>query len=269
MMIAKKVNVNHSNEDGTTPVYIAAQTRQVETVYNLLNAGADPHVAKKNGMTPLMIASKNGSSYIVALLIGEYIDLDLVNNQGMTALNFASTDGHSDVVSLLIESGANPEIPNNRGYTPLMSETPCKYFLHSKSSFNSLYTLNLLFLHIPECKLLKTKFLNTLFILDTASLEPSEVEVRSISLIISKTHFFHCFLFLPGILHLFHSFSKTFLQKLSLPFFNNLENQTTFLLFLLKFKGSIPKSPHKLHCKSLRSNLKSFYMLLTKLHLMP
>ena len=40
-------------------------------------------------------------------------------------------------------------------------EPPCKYFLHSKSSFNSLYsyTLNLLFLHIPECKLLITKFL--------------------------------------------------------------------------------------------------------------
>ena len=125
-----------------------------------------------------------------------------------------------------------------------MSETPCKYFLHSKSSFNSLYTLNLLFLHIPECKLLITKFLNALFILNTASLEPSEVGVRSTSLIISKTHFFHCFIFLPGILHLFHSFSKFFLQKLSLPFFNTLENQTTFLLFLLKFKGSIPKSPH-------------------------
>ena len=130
-----------------------------------------------------------------------------------------------------------------------MSETPyaCKYFLHSKSSVNSLYTLNLLFLHIPECKLLITKFLNAfnyLYLIYTASLEPGEVEVMSISLIISKTHFFHCFLFLPGILHLFHSFSKTFLQKLSLPFFNNLENQTTFLLFLLKFKGSIPKSPH-------------------------
>ena len=89
-----------------------------------------------------------------------------------------------------------------------------------------------------------TKFLNALFILDTASLELSEVEVRSILLIISKTQFFHCFVFLPGILHLFYSFSKTFLPKLSLLFFNNLENQTTFLLFLLKFKGSIPKSPH-------------------------
>ena len=71
-----------------------------------------------------------------------------------------------------------------------------------------------------------------------------EVEVMTISFIISKTHFFLCFLFLHGILFLFHSFSKTFLQKLSLPFFNNLENQTTFLLFLLNSKGSIPKSLH-------------------------
>ena len=66
----------------------------------------------------------------------------------------------------------------------------------------------------------------------------------SISFIISKTHFSHCFLFLHGILFLFHSFSKTFLQKLSLPFFNNLENQTTFILFLVNSKGSIPKSLH-------------------------
>ena len=33
MMIAKKVNVNHSKKDSTTPVYIAAQTRQVQKLY--------------------------------------------------------------------------------------------------------------------------------------------------------------------------------------------------------------------------------------------
>ena len=46
-----------------------------------------------------------------------------------------------------------PDLNLNKSLEP-MSETPCKYFLHSKSSFNSLYTLNLLFLDIPECKLL-------------------------------------------------------------------------------------------------------------------
>ena len=44
-------------------------------------------------------------------------------------------------------SSFRPWVPNlnlNKSLEP-MSETPCKYFLHSKSSFNSLYTLNLLF----------------------------------------------------------------------------------------------------------------------------
>ena len=71
-----------------------------------------------------------------------------------------------------------PDLNLNESLEP-MSETPFKYFLHSKSSFNSLYTLNLLFLHISECKLLITEFLNALFIQDTASLEPSAVEVMS------------------------------------------------------------------------------------------
>ena len=86
-----------------------------------------------------------------------------------------------------------------------------KYFLHSKSTFNSHYTLNLLFLHIQE--LLLTKFLNALFIQDTASLESSEVEVRSISLIIAKTHFFKWnFIFIPFF------FKKPFSQKQSVTF---------------------------------------------------
>ena len=52
----------------------------------------------------------------------------------------------------------------NKSLEP-MSENPYKYFLHSKSSFNSLDALNLLFLHILECKLLITKFLNALLLI--------------------------------------------------------------------------------------------------------
>ena len=100
------------------------------------------------------------------------------------------------------------------------------------------------------------------------SSKPSEVEVRSISFIISKTHFFHCFLFLPGILHLFHSFSKTFLQKLSLPFSIILKTKLLLSYFSLNLKAQYLNHPIQLHCKSLRSNLKIFYMLLTTLHLM-
>ena len=132
------------------------------------------------------------------------------------------------------------------------------------------YTLNLLFLHIPESSLLITKFLNALYIQDAASLE---VEVKSISLIISKAPFFHCFLFLPGIYIYSILFQKLFLQKVSyrLTFFHNLENQATFSCFFLNLKAQYLNLPIQLQYKSLRSNVKSYYMQLKTLvlNLMP
>ena len=126
-----------------------------------------------------------------------------------------------------------------------MSDTPYKYFLHSKSSFNSLYTLNLLFLHIPECNLLVTKVFKTH---DEAFLESSEEErstpyhlyyIRNTLIPLLSPHgstwnFTFIILF----------FIKNILQKLSCLFFNNLKNKITFLLFLFKYKDSIPKLPH-------------------------
>ena len=114
-----------------------------------------------------------------------------------------STDSHTkktsfttvSIVLCLPSSSFRPWVPdlnwNNKSLEP-MSETldQCKYFLHSKSSYK--------------------KFLNALFVQDTASLEPSEVEVKSISLIISKTRFFHYFLFPPGI-YIYPIFTKTIL----------------------------------------------------------
>ena len=107
------------------------------------------------------------------------------------------------LVLCLNSSSFRPWVPdlNLKKKIEPMSETP--YFLHSKSSFNSLYTLSILFLHIKECNLQTctyNKFLTEMHYLYKIQLlyiiEPSEVEVKSISLIISKTHFFHCFLFL-------------------------------------------------------------------------
>ena len=135
-----------------------------------------------------------------------------------------------------------PDLNLNKSLEP-MSETPCKYFLHSKSSFNSLYTLNLLFLHIQECKLLLTKFLNALFILSTASLEPSEIEVTSISLIISKTHFFHWFLFLPEIFIFIPFFFENLLQRLSLPFSIFSKTKQLFSCFSLNLKAQFLNHP--------------------------
>ena len=77
-----------------------------------------------------------------------------------------------------------PDLNLNKSVEP-MPDTAQKYFLTSKSSFSTLS--NLFFLHMhsrkqPTCdKILKPY-------------ESNEEVVKSISLIISETHFFHCFL---------------------------------------------------------------------------
>ena len=149
-----------------------------------------------------------------------------------------------------------------------MSETPCKYFLHKIffQLYNILYTHNLLFLHIQECNLLITKFLNALFIQDTASLELDEVEFNSISLIISKL--LYCFFFLPGILYLFHFFLLFY--KLYLYLFSIIsKTKLLFSCFFLNPKAQYLNHSLQLRYKSLRSKIKSSYLLLTALHPIP
>ena len=136
-----------------------------------------------------------------------------------------------------------PDRNLNKSLEP-MSEIPCKYFLYSKSSFNSLYMLSIYCSHTFQnaTYIPVTKFLNALSIQNTAS---SKVEVRSISLtVISKTHFFHCFLFLPGILFLFHSFSKTFSTKTILTLFSIiLKTKLLFSCFFLNLKDQYLSHP--------------------------
>ena len=127
----------------------------------------------------------------------------------------------------------------NKSLEP-MSETPCNYFLHSKSSFNSLH-VGFQYLHL-EHDLPVTKFLNFLYKIRFLQWNSvSEGEVKSISHIISEKHFFHCFLLLSGILHLFNSeaLSKTlFLKKTFLPFFKQLsKSKLLFFCFFLNLKA--------------------------------
>ena len=139
-----------------------------------------------------------------------------------------STDSHShsqknklyycsSTTYMLPSSSFRPDLNLNKSLKPMSDSmrlhvsTSCTQTLLSTLYILSIYS-SYTFQQATYNVLVK-KFLNALFIQDKASLEPSEKEVRSISLIIYKAHFFHCFLFLPGILHLFHSFSIFFFCK--------------------------------------------------------
>jgi hypothetical protein len=62
-------NINWQAEDSkTTPLMIAGDRSQIETVKFLLGHGADPHLKDKNGLTALDMANKYNKKEIVELL---------------------------------------------------------------------------------------------------------------------------------------------------------------------------------------------------------
>ena len=120
------------------------------------------------------------------------------------------------LVLCLPSSSFRPWVPDLNLIKSLepMSETQCLVLLALKIFFQlSIYSQFFLLSH-SRMQTIYNKILKCIIYAQyTASLEPSEVEVRSISLIISKTQFFYCFLFLPGILHFIPFFFKNFFTK--------------------------------------------------------
>jgi ankyrin repeat protein len=63
------VDVEARNDDGCTPLFIAAQQGHLEAVRLLLEAGANPSLVRVDGKPPLSAARSHGHADTVALLL--------------------------------------------------------------------------------------------------------------------------------------------------------------------------------------------------------
>ena len=59
---------NARNENGDTPLHIAAHHGQTEAIAALIAKGADPNARNENGDTPLHIAAREGQTEAIAAL---------------------------------------------------------------------------------------------------------------------------------------------------------------------------------------------------------
>merc|ERR1711907_654401 len=76
-------------------------------VTKLLTDASNLDVADQEGHTPLMLAAWEGHTPIVKLLIGRGADLDLRNKVGNSALHLASWWGRVETMQQLLEAGAS------------------------------------------------------------------------------------------------------------------------------------------------------------------
>lgn len=106
-LLARKVDVNAPQADGTTALHWAIRWNDVETARALLQAGANPTLATQEGATPMFLAAENGSAPMIALLLEVGVDADApVLAHGETALMVAARSGSVDAVEELLKRGA-------------------------------------------------------------------------------------------------------------------------------------------------------------------
>uniref|UniRef100_A0A8C5T6N9 Ankyrin repeat domain 27 n=1 Tax=Malurus cyaneus samueli TaxID=2593467 RepID=A0A8C5T6N9_9PASS len=154
---ANGLGVNVSNQEGFTPLHMAALHGHGELVSLLLRHGASASArnaklaaplhlacqkghlqvvkclmdynAKQNkkdiyGNTPLIYACSNGHYETTALLLQHGASVNLANAKGNTALHEAAAGGSEELVALLLRSGAATHLRNERSCTPAECSQP-------------------------------------------------------------------------------------------------------------------------------------------------
>ena len=104
--IAKHVDVNASEADGTTALHAAVEAGDIETTRLLLRAGANANAASRNGVTPLAMAVAAGNAGIANALLEGGADATHVSASGETMLMAATRAGNAEVVAQILAHGA-------------------------------------------------------------------------------------------------------------------------------------------------------------------
>lgn len=86
---------------------LEAARGNIDEVKRLLSTGTDVNTTDDQGITPLMMAAMGDAVDVARLLINSHAGLDLADILGMTALHHAAALGSTSVAEALIIAGAN------------------------------------------------------------------------------------------------------------------------------------------------------------------
>lgn len=121
--------VSAKDENGNTLIYYAVDQMHINLVELLLSKGADINIKNQDGRTPLHIAAGiTDDDKLLSLLISKGADVNSQDNLGNTPLhNAAGNRLYKKNIPLLISSGAKVNSVNKSGETPI--ELTFKYKL--------------------------------------------------------------------------------------------------------------------------------------------
>jgi ankyrin repeat protein len=106
-LLPRTADVNAFGSDGTPALHWLVRTDDLESVQQLLNAGANANAASRYDVRPLYLAATNGSEAMIRLLVSAGADPNAVDAMGENMLMAAVSSGDRAAVAALIEFGAD------------------------------------------------------------------------------------------------------------------------------------------------------------------
>uniref|UniRef100_A0A8C3LZ42 Ankyrin repeat domain 27 n=1 Tax=Chrysolophus pictus TaxID=9089 RepID=A0A8C3LZ42_CHRPC len=116
---ASGLGVNVSNQDGFTPLHMAALHGHSDLVSLLLKHGASISAKNAEHAVPLHLACQKGHSQVVECLMNYNAKQNKKDAYGNTPLIYACLNGHYETTALLLQHGASVNLSNAKGNTAL------------------------------------------------------------------------------------------------------------------------------------------------------
>jgi len=117
----QNANIETKNINGDTPLILAAYHGHITCVKYLLHHGANIEAHDNYDNTALLCAARKNHADIVKLLLTSDAYIDAHNLAGETALILAAHNGSFESANVLLSNGAQTEAKNQNGETALIS----------------------------------------------------------------------------------------------------------------------------------------------------
>ncbi|XP_039201373.1 transient receptor potential cation channel subfamily A member 1 [Crotalus tigris] len=122
-----KNHINFINNEKSSPLHLAVQSRDVEMIKMCIEYGAQIDLKQSDNCTALHIAAIQGATEIIELLMSAYSGEECLINASdenkETLLHRAALFDHDEMTDYLISKGANIDSVDIEGRTPLILAT--------------------------------------------------------------------------------------------------------------------------------------------------